>query len=138
MDKVRYKDILMLFERGREKDTERKRDREQSKLFGDCRISESKTLLMLFERERERERVLATYRRVRIIPVILGVKLLADVPGPRPEGAYVEGQGILVRGRCQREGVVLVGPMGQTCDPNPLPGLVVEVRWSFELDVGNI
>ena len=52
------------------------------------------------QKERERERVLPTYRGVRIISVILGVKLLADVPGPRPEGAYVEGQGILVRGRC--------------------------------------
>lgn len=60
---------------------------------------------------------------------------LAEVAGPGPHGADVQAEGLLVGGRGQGEGVVLVSAQHQAGDAHPLARPVHEAMWPLELQM---
>ena len=62
---------------------------------------------------------------------------LPQVAGPGPHGADVQAEVLLVGGRGQGEGVVLVGAQHQAGDADPLARAVHKALGPLELQVGD-
>ena len=62
---------------------------------------------------------------------------LSQAAGPGPHGADVQAEGLLVGGRGQGEGVVLVGAQHQAGDADPLARAVHKALGPLELQVGD-
>ena len=73
-----------------------------------------------------------------VVPDDGGVVDVAQVARPRPDGADVEAEVLLVWRRAERKRMVLTATEHRTRDANPLTRLVLEVGGPLDMDGGHI